>query len=95
MTMTYATAKNRSYDVRRKIAAIVGAPESHDFATEIECLILNPTTGSPEQATLLVTSNAGFRGIEGWFRSAETGATFFRSLGFVLATTDRDELVEV
>lgn len=75
-----ATTKNRSYDVRRVIADFIGAPAHTDYSCE-----LGVELADGRVATLLSTSNAGFRGIEGYFTDLETGAAFHASLGAVVA----------
>lgn len=85
-------ARNHSYEVRRQIAAIVGAPESTDFSTEILVQVQMPH--GILTATLTSTSNAGFNGINGSFRTVK-GDWFSRSLGHVLAYEDAGKTVKV
>lgn len=84
--------KNRSYSVRDAMAQAIGAPLHDDWTTSrygyaIACIVPLPGDGpddEPVDALLLHTSNAGFRGIEGWFEDSISGRKFTRSLGDVL-----------
>lgn len=78
MTNTDHTARrNRSYTVRREIAAHLGKADGYDFSCELLVTLDDDT-----DAILLSTSNAGFNGIEGRFENV-AGTRFNRSLGAV------------
>lgn len=94
--MTFArefatTPKNRSYDVRRDIADAVGAPHHLDFApaTYVDGVVVTFAEKLADgkiienQGWLLNTSNAGFRGIEGWIEMFD-GRRVHRCLGEVV-----------
>lgn len=88
-----ATTKARSYEIRRQIADALGKPQHADFtceADDIDCILNHPQSGDCDQiqAQLLSTTNAGFNGIDGHFRTAD-GRTFTRSLGCVAETLIR------
>ena len=81
------TSKDRSYRVREDIANRIGAPLHSDFAPiaygyQVEVQFTDGAAGM-----LVDTSNAGFRGIEGWFQVADD--LFWRSLGDVADFTAR------
>lgn len=83
---TEAQIKSRSYDVRQDIADTLGKPRSTDFSiptgTVRVTLTPHPVRDLPAEAWLVSTSNAGFRGIEGWFVTDE-GDRIVVSLGQV------------
>jgi hypothetical protein len=85
MTTTWNDSpKNRSYDVRRKIAAELGKPDHNDFtvpsASEVWVELYDGRCGD-----LTSTSNAGFRGIEGTFEDHENGARSTINLGDIIS----------
>jgi hypothetical protein len=93
MTNDATTAKNRSYRVAEQIADDLGAPRYTAgltvarYADSCEVEFADGVT-----AYLRNTSNAGFRGIEGYCQETSpegdlTGRTFTRSLGEVTAWT--------
>jgi hypothetical protein len=75
--------RDRSYEVRESIATAIGAPLHTDFTVPatFNVSVLFSDDDNVE-ARLLSTSNAGFRGIEGWF-VREDGTKFTTSLGEV------------
>jgi hypothetical protein len=76
------TTKDKSYEVRRYIADAIGAPEHHDFTTARYARAVDVLFDDDTSALLVSTTNAGFRGIEGWFVDADE-RRFSRSLGEV------------
>jgi hypothetical protein len=86
--------RNRSYGVRDEIATALGVPLYHDF-TPSRYLPADEglwATVEDHQGTrtgwLISTSNAGFRGIEGFFQTP-AGDYFHASLGSVTSWSVR------
>lgn len=61
--LTEAEVRNHSYKVRENIAVALGKPLHTDFSCRVACYFRD----APGEFILESTSNAGFRGIEGWF----------------------------
>lgn len=72
--------KNDSYAFRAWIADAIGAPAHHDFTVARYRATCSVVLDDGRVAFLRSTSNAGFRGIEGYFQALD-GSPIYASLG--------------